>query len=1066
VTFSPPPATTGTKFLMLHFTGAVFGGGDHIEVALAYDTDRFDAADGISFWSRPIRGNSVDIFFVDGGSGTGHASLSEFGRGEGLQLGGANASAGGNANGDLFMIDSPYAEPTFFNSAGVCPSGASPSWENVDVLPAGVMRDTARSVGMLIAAHAGDVSTCSATMIGPDLILTAGHCADSLLAIESGSFTLDFQTDAAGNRPPGYNPKFHKMTRLVKTGFSVPGVGAGVSTGSALDYAVIQIKTPAAGLGVTPRTIRATLPSIGEELFVVHHPRGTVKKISRKPADPTCQVLGASSNVLTYACDSDNGSSGSSVFDTAGRIVAVNDWAPGACGNQGQAAAAVLVDFTNPAPAFQDVNVMLVFDRSGSMSALGFRGDKTKVQEAREAAALFIDLLRTDRTHQAGLATFSTSSSLNFPLAPISPGNKDTLIGPAPARNAGVVAGITPGGSTTIGGGLQQGQSALPGVSPNLPAILLLTDGLENTPPMIADVEGTLGSTRLCIIGFGSEGSVDGPRLTTLARTHGGIYTRAGEGLQLKKFFVLCFGNIFQTGISMDPFFVFPAGSASMPPFPLQVCGEETMTVVLSWESDKESLILNLITPAGNTINSSTAGVFASFGSTWVYLRLQLPFGGERDGTWQVQVTRFAGEGEFPAPLKAERFFVTTTVEGGPYFRPLGPRRYYTGDTINPQVVLREPSGFLVHAEMKLDVEVPQAGTGNILTETGLRAATETDGDAIDSRASTLIALEKERGSLVPVTTQRFELVDDGELDGDGALEPDGVFGNPLKDLARFEGNYTFHAVATFGEGCTGTRETTWTTYVSVGIDSGNTGVKTDPVGTGPGGCVLVRATLTPRDRYGNYLGPGRPDAFEIAGQPGSVPVGAVRDNGDGSYSVDLCWDPESSMPPGVIITQPERPPLGLPLPVPEGFDKFVYSVKFLCGVQDECDCHCVSVRPGAYATEINIHNYLDTEVKIEKHVLPLVFAGAAAGREPRFATRKASDRIVLQPHTATMDDCCRLNELLLGASTGSAAPLTIGFLEIISNRPLNISAVYTVTDPKSGSVSMDVEQIQGKRSR
>ena len=224
----------------------------------------------------------------------------------------------------------------------------------------------------------------------------------------------------------------------------------------------------------------------------------------------------------------------------------------------------------------------------------------------------------------------------------------------------------------------------------------------------------------------------------------------------------------------------------------------------ISWESDKESLILNLITPAGNTITRTTPGVFASSGNTWVYFRLQLPFSGERDGTWQIQVTRFAGEGEFPAPLEEERFFVTVTVDGGPYFRPLGPRRYYTGDTINPQVVLREPSGFLVHAEVTLDVEVPQEGTGNILTQTGLRAASEKDGDAVDSRASTLIALEKERGLLIPVTTQRFELVDDGELDGDGALEPDGVFGNALKDLTRFEGNYTFHAVATFGEGCTG----------------------------------------------------------------------------------------------------------------------------------------------------------------------------------------------------------------------------------------------------------------------
>src|SRR5437867_3307914 len=135
VTFSPAPAPGGTKFLMLHFTAATFGAGDRIEVDLVYDTDVFTAASGPDFWSRPIKGNSVDIFFVDGGSGTGQASLSEYGRGEGLKLGGADGSAGGNTNGDVFLIDSPYQNPTFFNANGVCPGGSSPSWENVDALP-------------------------------------------------------------------------------------------------------------------------------------------------------------------------------------------------------------------------------------------------------------------------------------------------------------------------------------------------------------------------------------------------------------------------------------------------------------------------------------------------------------------------------------------------------------------------------------------------------------------------------------------------------------------------------------------------------------------------------------------------------------------------------------------------------------------------------------------------------------------------------------------------------------------------------------------------------------------
>jgi hypothetical protein len=34
----------------------------------------------------------------------------------------------------------------------------------------------------------------------------------------------------------------------------------------------------------------------------------------------------------------------------------------------------------------------------------------------------------------------------------------------------------------------------------------------------------------------------------------------------------------------------------------------------------------------------------------------------------------------------------------------------------------------------------------------------------------------------------------------------------------------------------------------------------------------------------------------------------------------------------------------------------FVYSAKFICGVQPACRCECTSVQPGRYATEINIH--------------------------------------------------------------------------------------------------------------
>ena len=138
------------------------------------------------------------------------------------------------------------------------------------------------------------------------------------------------------------------------------------------------------------------------------------------------------------------------------------------------------------------------------------------------------------------------------------------------------------------------------------------------------------------------------------------------------------------------------------------------------------------------------------------------------------------------------------------------------------------------------------------------------------------------------------------------------------------------------------------------------------------------------------------------------------------------------------------------------------YSAKFVCGIQKDGDRDCTPVRPGIYATEINIYNFSSSEAKIHKLVLPTVFAGAPAGREPRVVEPKIVDTIVLPPNTATMDDCCRIAELLFGARPPLPMPLTLGFIEIISPVELAVSVVYTVTDLKSNSISIDVEQITG----
>ena len=117
--------------------------------------------------------------------------------------------------------------------------------------------------------------------------------------------------------------------------------------------------------------------------------------------------------------------------------------------------------------------------------------------------------------------------------------------------------------------------------------------------------------------------------------------------------------------------------------------------------------------------------------------------------------------------------------------------------------------------------------------------------------------------------------------------------------------------------------------------------------------------------------------------------VGPLTDNGDGSYTQCIIWDPNSDQPPGISVGQPERPPVVLPDPTPR---LFRYSVKFLCGVQTNEACCEPPVRPGKYATTIGIYNPGSTNAPIRKYVLPLVFAGAAMGREPGVADRRMND--------------------------------------------------------------------------
>ena len=149
----------------------------------------------------------------------------------------------------------------------------------------------------------------------------------------------------------------------------------------------------------------------------------------------------------------------------------------------------------------------------------------------------------------------------------------------------------------------------------------------------------------------------------------------------------------------------------------------------------------------------------------------------------------------------------------------------------------------------------------------------------------------------------------------------------------------------------------------------------------------------------------------------------------------------------------------------------FAYSVKIVCGRQTETNCCCVAgARPGVYTTEVNIQNLNLRPAPVVKAVLPLINSGAVVAREPKVADpfaipgRAIEEAVRLPPWGATMDDCCRIAELLLGAPPSGETTLTVGLLTILSLVELSVSAVYTANPLTGNGISIDVEYIPSTR--
>ncbi len=415
--------------------------------------------------------------------------------------------------------------------------------------------------------------------------------------------------------------------------------GTGVTTYRAIVFEVITCAT---------RTFRITAGPTGG----FGTPLGTVGSVSANDADPIAEARLWLSYTSTTAGSTSSGT------------VTVR------CDETGQTWVINIVANTVARPKSA---VTFVLDHSGSMSEDAGDGT-TKVGKLREAASIFVNaMLQGDGL---GIVRFDDTAQILMPVTDVGP----PIIGAGRATAIGHISGpeIDPAGNTSIGAGVVSGKQNLDNAqaAANPPygvlAMLVLTDGMENTAPMLSSVGSSITANTFAV-GLGKPENISVAALNTLTQGHNGYLLVTGtltssQAARLDKYFLQILAGITNANVVLDPHGELAAGAEHRIPFPVSETdfGLDVFLITpYPWYIDFE-----LETPDGTALTAATSGSAAnvSYVSTnnLAYYRLSLPAlaadaAGTHSGTWNAVLTIAGGRGQ----ISREFLAAGASVKGG-----------------------------------------------------------------------------------------------------------------------------------------------------------------------------------------------------------------------------------------------------------------------------------------------------------------------------------------------------------------------------------------------------------------
>ena len=299
------------------------------------------------------------------------------------------------------------------------------------------------------------------------------------------------------------------------------------------------------------------------------------------------------------------------------------------------------------------VDSILVIDRSGSMSEPTGVPGASKMDLAIQAANLYIALLKDN--DRIGVVRFNQTATNPADVLQtlVIAGDPATGAGRASARGVLTLANLTPSGNTSIGGGTILGSTVLDSAVATARAIVVLTDGIQNTSPDIpaasTAVAAKMPRQRVFAVGLGLNQLED--KLIQLASVTNGVAQITGElagdrEFLLQKLYVQILSDVADEAFVQDPTNILvPNSEQATDVYIGEVDVAVDFIVVFRRAASYPSIELWLEAPDGTIIQPGAAGsTFPNFlfvsGDGHVYFRCQLPAFPDRPkahiGRWRV----------------------------------------------------------------------------------------------------------------------------------------------------------------------------------------------------------------------------------------------------------------------------------------------------------------------------------------------------------------------------------------------------------------------------------------------